>query len=183
MKFAIAAAVSQPPSLGLRPRRLRSSNARSAVPNSPTRATLSTRSTPRTGRTAMRACSAAVGRQDRNAAHSLGVDRIGDTQGNSFANSLDLKSLWPLKVGNTTTSTVTVVGRDGKSTAGPSPCSSRRPRRSRPSRHLRRLSRRGDQGGLKRPEHPLVGARAGQFGQGKLSRLAGPSKVIVLELT
>jgi len=38
-----------------------------------------------------------------------------DAQGDSFANGIDLKSLWPLKVGNTTTSTVTVVGRDGKS--------------------------------------------------------------------
>ena len=38
-----------------------------------------------------------------------------DAQGDSFANGLDLKSLWPLKVGNTTTNTVTVVGRDGKS--------------------------------------------------------------------
>jgi hypothetical protein len=38
-----------------------------------------------------------------------------DAQGDSFANGIDLKSIWPLKVGNTTTSTVTVVGRDGKS--------------------------------------------------------------------
>jgi hypothetical protein len=38
-----------------------------------------------------------------------------DAQGDSFAGGIDLKSLWPLKVGNTTTSTVTVVGRDGKS--------------------------------------------------------------------
>jgi len=37
-----------------------------------------------------------------------------DAQGDSFAKGIDLKSLWPLKVGNTTTSTVTVVGRDGK---------------------------------------------------------------------
>jgi hypothetical protein len=38
-----------------------------------------------------------------------------DAQGDSFANGIDLKSLWPLKIGNTTTSTVTVVGREGKS--------------------------------------------------------------------
>jgi hypothetical protein len=38
-----------------------------------------------------------------------------DAQGDTFANGIDLKSLWPLKVGNTTTNTVTVVGRDGKS--------------------------------------------------------------------
>ncbi|MCW5737826.1 MAG: hypothetical protein KIS73_27140 [Enhydrobacter sp.] len=38
-----------------------------------------------------------------------------DAQGDSFAKGIDLKSLWPLKVGNTTTGTVTVVGRDGKS--------------------------------------------------------------------
>jgi hypothetical protein len=38
-----------------------------------------------------------------------------DAQGDSFAKGVDLKSLWPLKVGNTTTGAVTVVGRDGKS--------------------------------------------------------------------
>lgn len=38
-----------------------------------------------------------------------------DAQGESFAGGLDLKALWPLKVGNTFTSTVNVVGRDGKS--------------------------------------------------------------------
>ena len=38
-----------------------------------------------------------------------------DAQGESFAGGLDLKSLWPLKVGNTTTNSVTVIGRDGKS--------------------------------------------------------------------
>lgn len=38
-----------------------------------------------------------------------------DAQGESFAKGVDLKSLWPLKVGNTATSTVTAVGRDGKS--------------------------------------------------------------------
>ena len=38
-----------------------------------------------------------------------------DAQGDSFAKGIDLKSLWPLKVGNTTTNAVTVVGRDGKS--------------------------------------------------------------------
>jgi hypothetical protein len=38
-----------------------------------------------------------------------------DAQGDAFANGLDLKSLWPLKVGNTTRNTVTVVGRDGRS--------------------------------------------------------------------
>lgn len=38
-----------------------------------------------------------------------------DAQGESFAAGVDLKSLWPLKVGNTTTGPVTVVGRDGKS--------------------------------------------------------------------
>lgn len=38
-----------------------------------------------------------------------------DAQGDSFAKGLDLKSLWPLKVGNKITNTVTVVGRDGKS--------------------------------------------------------------------
>lgn len=37
-----------------------------------------------------------------------------DAQGESFAGGLDLKSLWPLKVGNKITNTVTVVGRDGK---------------------------------------------------------------------
>lgn len=37
-----------------------------------------------------------------------------DGQGDSFAKGIDLKSLWPLEVGKTTTSTVTVVGRDGK---------------------------------------------------------------------
>ncbi len=37
-----------------------------------------------------------------------------DAQGESFAGGLDLKSLWPLKVGNTITNTVTVIGRDGK---------------------------------------------------------------------
>jgi hypothetical protein len=38
-----------------------------------------------------------------------------DTQGESFAAGLDMKSLWPLKVGNKTTNAVTVIGRDGKS--------------------------------------------------------------------
>ncbi len=38
-----------------------------------------------------------------------------DAQGESFAKDLDLKALWPLKVGNKITNTVTVVGRDGKS--------------------------------------------------------------------
>lgn len=38
-----------------------------------------------------------------------------DAQGESFAGGLDLKSLWPLKVGNKITNDVTVVGRDGKS--------------------------------------------------------------------
>lgn len=38
-----------------------------------------------------------------------------DAQGESFAKGLDLKALWPLKVGNKITNTVTVVGRDGKS--------------------------------------------------------------------
>ena len=37
-----------------------------------------------------------------------------DPQGESFAGGLDLKALWPLKVGNKITSTVNVVGRDGK---------------------------------------------------------------------
>jgi hypothetical protein len=37
-----------------------------------------------------------------------------DAQGESFAKGLDLKALWPLKVGNKVTNTVTVVGRDGK---------------------------------------------------------------------
>jgi hypothetical protein len=38
-----------------------------------------------------------------------------DARGDSFAKGIDLKSLWPLAVGKTTTSTVTVSGRDGKS--------------------------------------------------------------------
>ncbi|MGQ3297052.1 hypothetical protein [Reyranella sp.] len=38
-----------------------------------------------------------------------------DAQGESFAKGLDLKALWPLKVGNKITNTVTIVGRDGKS--------------------------------------------------------------------
>jgi hypothetical protein len=38
-----------------------------------------------------------------------------DAQGESFAGGLDLKSLWPLKVDNKITNTVTVVGRDAKS--------------------------------------------------------------------
>lgn len=38
-----------------------------------------------------------------------------DAQGESFANGLDLKALWPLKVGNEITNTVTFLGRDGKS--------------------------------------------------------------------
>jgi len=38
-----------------------------------------------------------------------------DAQGESFAKGLDLKALWPLKVGNKISNTVTVVGRDGKS--------------------------------------------------------------------
>ncbi len=38
-----------------------------------------------------------------------------DAQGESFAKGLDLKALWPLKVGNKITNTVTVIGRDGKS--------------------------------------------------------------------
>lgn len=38
-----------------------------------------------------------------------------DAQGESFAGGLDLKALWPLKVGNKITNSVTVVGRDGKS--------------------------------------------------------------------
>jgi hypothetical protein len=36
-------------------------------------------------------------------------------QGESCARGLDLKSLWPLKVGNTITNTVNGIGRDGKS--------------------------------------------------------------------
>lgn len=38
-----------------------------------------------------------------------------DVQGEAFAGGLDLKALWPLKVGNNVTNTVTLVGRDGKS--------------------------------------------------------------------
>lgn len=38
-----------------------------------------------------------------------------DAQGASFAGGLELKSLWPLKVGNKITNTVTAIGRDGKS--------------------------------------------------------------------
>lgn len=38
-----------------------------------------------------------------------------DAQGEAFAGGLDLKALWPLKVGNKTTKTITLVGRDGKS--------------------------------------------------------------------
>ena len=38
-----------------------------------------------------------------------------DAQGETFARGLDMKSLWPLKVGNKITNTVSVIGRDGKS--------------------------------------------------------------------
>lgn len=38
-----------------------------------------------------------------------------DPQGEAFAGGLDLKALWPLKVGNNVTNTVTLVGRDGRS--------------------------------------------------------------------
>ncbi|WP_395711880.1 hypothetical protein [Reyranella sp.] len=38
-----------------------------------------------------------------------------DAQGEAFARGLDITALWPLKVGNKTTNTVTLVGRDGKS--------------------------------------------------------------------
>jgi len=38
-----------------------------------------------------------------------------DAHGESFAGGLDLRSLWPLKIGNKITSTVTAIGRDGKS--------------------------------------------------------------------
>ena len=37
-----------------------------------------------------------------------------DAQGEAFATGLDLGSLWPLKVGNKITNTVSLVGRDGK---------------------------------------------------------------------
>lgn len=37
-----------------------------------------------------------------------------DASGESYARGLDLKSLWPLKVGNRITNTVSLVGRDGK---------------------------------------------------------------------
>lgn len=37
-----------------------------------------------------------------------------DAQGEAFTKGLDLKALWPLKVGNRITNTVTLVGRDGK---------------------------------------------------------------------
>jgi hypothetical protein len=37
-----------------------------------------------------------------------------DAAGESFVQGIDLKSLWPLKVGNTTTQTVSSTGRDGK---------------------------------------------------------------------
>ena len=37
-----------------------------------------------------------------------------DSAGESFVQAIDLKSLWPLKVGNTTTQTVSSTGRDGK---------------------------------------------------------------------
>ena len=38
-----------------------------------------------------------------------------DPQGESYARGVDLKSIWPLKVGNTITSKVNAVGRDDKS--------------------------------------------------------------------
>lgn len=38
-----------------------------------------------------------------------------DAQGESYVKGIDLKSLWPLKVGNKTVQTVNVTGRDGKS--------------------------------------------------------------------
>src|SRR5262245_55856153 len=38
-----------------------------------------------------------------------------NAQGESYARGLNLKSLWPLKVGNTITNTVNGIGRDGKS--------------------------------------------------------------------
>lgn len=37
-----------------------------------------------------------------------------DAQGESFTAGLDMKALWPLKVGNNITNTVTAMGRDGK---------------------------------------------------------------------
>jgi hypothetical protein len=37
-----------------------------------------------------------------------------DPAGESFVQGIDLKSLWPLKVGNRTTQTVSATGRDGK---------------------------------------------------------------------
>lgn len=37
-----------------------------------------------------------------------------DAAGESFARGIDLKSLWPLKVGNKTAQTVNATGRDGK---------------------------------------------------------------------
>jgi hypothetical protein len=37
-----------------------------------------------------------------------------DPAGESFVQGIDLKSLWPLKVGNKTTQTVSSTGRDGK---------------------------------------------------------------------
>lgn len=37
-----------------------------------------------------------------------------DEAGDSYARAVDLKSLWPLKVGNRTQQTVNAIGRDGK---------------------------------------------------------------------
>lgn len=37
-----------------------------------------------------------------------------DAAGDSYARAIDLKSLWPLKVGNKTQQTVKAIGRDGK---------------------------------------------------------------------
>jgi hypothetical protein len=37
-----------------------------------------------------------------------------DAQGEAFAGGIALKSLWPLKVGNKATNTITLTGRDGK---------------------------------------------------------------------
>jgi hypothetical protein len=37
-----------------------------------------------------------------------------DAAGEAFVQGIDLKSLWPLKAGNTTTQTVSATGRDGK---------------------------------------------------------------------
>ncbi len=41
-----------------------------------------------------------------------------DAQGESFAKGLDLNPLWPLKIGNKITNTVTVVGRGEVNSAG-----------------------------------------------------------------